>query len=59
MRRTIKALEDEKEKAEREVSLFDEQFFTSYADVQNFKVFGLQCLEFQSVWPARAEQNNK
>ena len=33
MRRTIKALEDEKEKAEREVSLFDEQFFTSYADV--------------------------
>lgn len=55
MRRTIKALEDELstatekyEKAEREVSLFDEQFFTSYADVQNF-----------SVWPARVEQNNK
>lgn len=40
MRRTIKAQEDELsiaaekyEKAEREVSLFDEQFFTSYTNV--------------------------
>lgn len=56
MRRTIKAQEDELsiaaekyEKAEREVSLFDEQFFTSYANVKNSKVFGL----------ARVEQNNK
>jgi len=44
MRHTVKELKDELstaaaaaaekyEKAEREVSLFDEQFFTSYADV--------------------------